>query len=148
MFEIKTRILINASVEAVWSCLTNTRNYSIWNQFLRKIEGEFTESKKLNINLVAPDNEVMNFTPTCITVKKNQELRWVGIFGFSWIFRGEHYFILEEINKHQTQLIHGEKFTGILALIFKKKRGKITQEGFEMMNRNLSDYVVSKNIMS
>lgn len=142
MFEINTQILINAPLEAVWDCLADTHHYSDWNQFIRKIEGDFIQHNIIKINIVAPDGQNMNFTPTCLVVKKNQEIRWVGKMGFDWIFRGEHYFLLEKINNEQTKFIHGEKFTGLIALLFKKLRGDVTQKGFELMNQNLADYVV------
>jgi hypothetical protein len=144
MFEIKTQILIDSPVESVWNCLTDTQNYSRWNQFIRKIEGQFSANQTLKITIAPPDNKSMDFKPTCIALKPNQELRWVGKMGFEWLFRGEHYFLLEKVNNQQTKLIHGEKFTGIIVPLFKKLRGNITQKGFELMNQNLVDHVLKK----
>jgi hypothetical protein len=41
----------------------------------------------------------MTFKPTILTLESNKEFRWKGKLGITGIFDGEHYFILEYLNK-------------------------------------------------
>jgi len=138
MFEIQTKITINTSPENLWNHLTKTTDYSKWNKFITQIDGTFCRGKQIKIKLVFPDNKEMIFKPTCTEFIENKEIRWVGVLWFNWIFRGEHYFILNQIDAKTTELRHGEKFSGILAHYFKKNRGDITHEAFKIMNNNLA----------
>jgi hypothetical protein len=138
MFEIKTNARINASSEKVWSWLADTKNYGKWNNFITEINGEFVEGNQITIKLSFPDNSKFTFKPICIRVAKNQEIRWAGKWMFNWLFRGEHYFILTQIDKETTDLLHGEIFTGLMSGFFGKKHGKITSDAFNIMNKDLN----------
>jgi len=143
MFEIKTQIIINSPIGTVWSCLMETEKYSVWNKFIHKVDGRFSENERVKIEMILPSGEIMQFSPVCTKVIKNSELRWVGNIGFDWIFKGEHYFILEPTEGNKTRLTHAEKFTGILCWLFKRWKADLTKQGFEIMNANLSDYINS-----
>jgi len=142
MFEIKTQLIINVSVEKVWACLMDTEKYPVWNTFIHKVHGSFFENNKLTIEIGLPGDKPMKFSPVCTVLKKNSELRWVGKIGYHWIFKAEHYFILEKIDDNKTRFIQGEKFSGLLCGIFKKFKAESTQKGFDTMNKNLSHYLV------
>lgn len=137
MFEIKTKSIINAPIDAVWSCLIDTKSYSTWNQVIRKIEGDFAENKKINMELLFLDKKTVSFTATCIKVQKPNEIRWIATFGTDIVFKGEHYFQLEKIDDNATQLIHAEKFSGIFSYLFKWLRADITEQTYNRMNEDL-----------
>ncbi len=139
MFEIQTSAIVNTSVKNLWNCLTKTEKYATWNKFITEINGVFCRGQQIKIKLLFPDKEQMIFKPICTEIIKNKEIRWVGNLWFDWIFRGEHYFLLNEVDDKTTELIHGEIFSGILSSFFKKKRGDITCEAFKVMNNNLVD---------
>lgn len=71
-----------------------------------------------------------------------KEFRWQGKLGISGIFNGEHYFILNPINEHSTELIQGENFKRILSGALFPIISKDTKNGFESMNlalKNISE---------
>lgn len=134
MKTIETEITINANVETVWRVLTNFHNHPKWNPFIKSITGEKTVSQKITVSIKPPNGNGMTFKPKILKFDQNKEFRWLGKLGFTGIFDGEHYFILEEISDKQTKFIHGEKFSGILVMISGKMLDK-TKDGFELMNQ-------------
>lgn len=73
----------------------------------------------------------MTFKPKILTLEPNKEFRWKGKLGINGIFDGEHYFILEYLDKNKTKFIHGEKFSGILVYFAGKMLDK-TEKDFRL----------------
>jgi hypothetical protein len=73
-----------------------------------------------------------------LTLEANKEFRWKGKLGINGIFDGEHYFILESVDKDITKFIHGEKFSGLLVPFVRKMLDK-TQKGFQLMNESIKN---------
>jgi hypothetical protein len=139
MIEIKTETIINAPAAKVWEVLTNIKDFSNWNQFMPSIMGNLQIGSTLTVTIVPPGKKSSTFKPTLIQYDSNQhELRWVGILAAAWLFRGEHYFQLQTISNNQTRLIHGEKFSGILATPILSIIKNPTKAGFELMNQCLA----------
>jgi len=134
--EIITEISINTSPEKVWKILTDFENQSSWNPFITSISGEKKVGGKLSIIVQPGDGGEMKFKPTVLVLSENKELRWKGKLLISGLFAGEHYFILNSTDHNTTQLIHGEKFSGILVGLFGSMLNK-TKQGFELMNSAL-----------
>jgi len=97
MLELKTEIIIDESAEKIWQVLADFKRYPLWNPFVKGILGGLAVGEKLTVQIGPPGKKEMTFLPTLITVKENHEIRWVGKFLLSPLFRGEHYFILEPI---------------------------------------------------
>lgn len=78
----------------------------------------------------------MRFTPTVLTVRPSRALRWLGRLLVKGLFDGEHYFLLEPLNKCRTRFIQGESFSGLLV---GPLSGVLpaTRMGFEAMNVTL-----------
>jgi hypothetical protein len=137
--KIETNIIIHHPIEKIWNKLTDFESYHEWNPFIQKIVGPQVVGEKLEIDIVPPGGKKSTFRPVLITFDKNKEMRWVGSLGSSWIFRGEHYFILEKIDENETSLIHGEVFSGALIPIFRCFAAEKTLKGFHLMNAYLAD---------
>lgn len=112
MKNIQTDIIIENNVDTVWKILTDFKKYSLWNPFLIKIEQTSTNHLKVEARL---SGKPMKFSSTIIIRIAPSELRWIG--GIPWIFRGEHYFLLKPLSNGKTHLIHGENFSGLLAIL-------------------------------
>lgn len=80
----------------------------------------------------------MTFKPIILTLESNNEFRWKGKLGINGIFDGEHYFILESLDKDITKFIQGEKFSGLLVPLAGKILDK-TQKGFQLMNESIKN---------
>lgn len=143
--EINTEIVINGNIAKVWQSLTDFQSYPNWNHFMTRIEGEKKAGAKLKVDIIPPGSKKMTFTPQLIKFDTNQEMRWVGILGAPWLFRGEHYFKLEQLDDNSARFIHGEIFSGLLSPIFSALSGKKTLQGFNLMNEGLKTWVESAN---
>lgn len=143
--KINTEIVIHANIAKVWQSLTDFQNYPNSNPFMTCIEGEKKAGAKIKVEIIPPGSKPMTFTPKLIKFETNQEMRWIGILGASWLFSGEHYFKLEKLNEEKTKLTHGETFTDLISPIFSALSGKKTLQGFNLMNEGLKAWVESTN---
>ena len=144
MNEIKTEILINANTHQVWQVLTNFNEYPKWNQFFEYIAGELTIGNKLAVTISPPGGKPMSFAPRVVVLNKAKELRWCGELISSFLFQGEHYFLIEQLSENETRFTHGEQFTGLLTPIFSwfgllRK----TKQGFEQFNQAIKQKIES-----
>jgi len=134
--EIKTEILIDANAQQIWQVLTNFNDYPKWNQFFTHIAGELKIGSKLIVTISPPGGKPMNFTPKVIVLNEAKELRWCGEFISRFLFQGEHYFLLEQLNETETRFMHGEYFTGLLTPVFEwLGLLKKTKQGFWQFNQ-------------
>jgi len=136
MKNIQTEILINTDIAKVWNVLMNFDNYPKWNPFITSISGERKLGNRLTVSINPPGGKGMTFKPNILTLEANKEFRWKGKLGINGIFDGEHYFILESVDKDITKFIHGEKFSGLLVTLVGKMLDK-TQKGFQLMNESI-----------
>ena len=136
MKNIQTEILINTDITKVWDVLMNFDSYPKWNPFITSISGEPKLGSRLTVSIKPPGGNGMTFKPNILTLEANKEFRWKGKLGINGIFDGEHYFILESVDKDITKFIHGEKFSGLLVPFVRKMLDK-TQKGFQIMNESI-----------
>ena len=131
--EIKTSININSEPEKVWQTLTEFHKYSHWNPFIKSLKGSPVEGKKIMVSIQPPSSRSMTFSPKVLKYVEGKEFRWRGSMGINGLFDGEHFFILEKNHDGSTNLVHGEKFSGILVTLLSFFLGN-TKAGFEQMN--------------
>jgi hypothetical protein len=134
--EIKTKILINATPEKVWTILTNFENYPNWNPFIKSVNGEVKVGNKISVIIEPHDSKEMTFKPRVLTYEANKELSWIGRLLFPGLFDGEHKFELIDNGNGTTILRHSEKFKGILLGLLNVEN---TKKGFEEMNEKLKE---------
>lgn len=130
-----TEINIKASPKVVWNHLTDFKEYPEWNPFIKKISGELSVGSQLAVTIQPPGKDSMDFKPTLLIVKNNEELRWLGRVLIPKLFDGEHYFTIIVNNDGTTKFIQGENFSGILALLLWSSMEQDTKNGFEEMNK-------------
>lgn len=127
---IHTSIDIKASPTQVWEILTDFANYSEWNPFIKKIDGEIAVGNRF---LAEIGN--MKFKPIVLAFEKGKVFEWLGhLLIPKVIFDGQHKFELIANPDGTTTLHHSEKFTGILVPLMKKMLKNDTRAGFEAMN--------------
>jgi hypothetical protein len=138
MKNIQTEILINTDIAKVWDVLMNFDNYPKWNPFITAISGEPKLGTRLTVSIKPPGGKEMTFKPKVLNLESNREFRWKGKLGINGIFDGDHYFILESLDKDITKFIQGEKFSGLLVPLVGKMLDK-TQKGFQLMNESIKN---------
>ncbi|WP_216639105.1 SRPBCC domain-containing protein [Flammeovirga sp. SJP92] len=132
--EIKTKILINATSEKVWTILTDFKNYPQWNPFIKSLTGDVKIGNTIKVEITPPKGKGMTFKPKVVRYKMNKELTWVGHLFFKGIFDGEHRFELIDHGNGTTTFIQNERFSGLLTGLLNVAN---TQKGFELMNEKL-----------
>lgn len=137
--EIKTEITINASTDKVWKLLTEFDNYSIWNPFIKSINGDVKVGSKITVTIEPPGATGMTFKPIVMTYEPDNEFSWLGKLLFKGLFDGAHKFKIVDDKNGTTTFIQSETFTGILVPIFAKQLDNNTRKGFEEMNKKLKE---------
>lgn len=144
--EIRTELVIKASPSIVWSVLTDFQLYPSWNPFIKWIQGNAVQGTKLTTRIEPPDGSGMTFKPLVLSVKQNQELRWLGHLFVPGLFDGEHIFELYENSDGTTTFVQREEFRGLLVRLFEKTLDTSTLQGFEAMNRKLKERAEAMSI--
>jgi len=137
MHEIETEVQVRASIERVWSILSDLASYPSWNPFITHIEGKLEKGHRLRATIKPVGGRPMTFKPTVLSVVPNQELRWLGHLYIPGLFDGEHSFALA-VRDNGTRLVQSERFTGLLVPLLRKSLEQGTRPGFEAMNAALA----------
>jgi len=130
---ITTSIQINSNLETVWEILTDFDAYPNWNPFIKSIEGEVAEGKKITARIGG-----MTFKPIVLVFEEKRELKWLGNLWVKGLFDGEHRFLLTA-NKDGVLFEQSEKFSGLLVPLFAKSLDQDTVKGFNEMNELLKN---------
>ena len=134
MKSCKSSVIINASLETVWNVLTAFDRYPEWNPLIKEIRGIMKEGNIVLANVIPLKSNI----PILIkSYKYQKEIVWQGTLLFPKIILGEHYYLLKEIGKNQTELQHGEKFTGWLTNWIPNSVLSKMQDSYEYHNQKL-----------
>lgn len=136
--QIQTEIIIHASKETVYEIITCFQEYEQWNPFIVKSKGVPVVGTKLSNTMLNGEKKIV-FKPVVSVADLNKRFEWLGSLFFKGLFDGQHYFIIEEIASDQINLIHGERFSGILSTAILKKIGDSTRDSFIRMNQALKE---------
>ena len=128
--DILTTIAIDAPPAAVWSVLTDTDAYPVWNPMIAGLKGQLRKGAVIeNIEGYGADRTII--WPTVLAADPDRELRWRGyLWGVPGLFVGEHYFLLRPAARG-TLFTQGEHFTGALLWLFDPRE---LVSAFEAMN--------------
>jgi hypothetical protein len=136
MKTIETKITINNCVSVVWENLIDNKNYKTWNPFIINSEGQVAKGAQLK-NTMQNGKKNMTFKPRVTELIENRKFEWLGSLFIPGLFDGRHYFELRSISNNNTELIHGEHFSGLLSGIILKQIESSTLLGFEAFNMAL-----------
>ena len=144
MKEIRTEIIINASVSKVWEVLTDFSSYPDWNPFMKYLNGKVEEGAQIEVKIVPLGSKGMVFKPKVLKFQKNKEFRWLGHMIFPGLFDGEHIFELVDHGNGTMTFVQRERFAGILVPMLKKSLDNGTKAGFIAMNDKIKELSESK----
>jgi hypothetical protein len=139
MRNLQTEISIDSPSDRVWATLTDFPNYPNWNPFIKKISGKVEVGNNIEVRIEPPNGRGMTFKPKVLVFDEQKEFRWLGRLWIKGLFDGEHYFILEPIDKKTTKFIHGELFSGLVVGMLSITIEK-AKDGFYLMNEALKKY--------
>lgn len=131
---VETTIEINASAEKVWNILMDFKNYGHWNPFIKSVEGNVAQGKKIKVVLNG-----MKLKPIVHSLNRFKRFSWKGKIAIRGLFDGHHQFEIKEIAANRVSFRHFEDFSGILLPVFKKKLLRDIKPEFEKMNSVLKE---------
>lgn len=131
MKQYHTSIKINGTLSEVWHELTNFKVYPDWNPIVGRLEGEMKEGNKISTYIVPLKG---TYFPVLIKYNENKELLWQGAMGAKCLLAAKHYYRLRAISETQTELQHGEYFTGLFSYFLSKSFVSTMQRTFEQHN--------------
>lgn len=136
MKELRTEIEIQASPDKVWQVLTSLDKYPEWNPFICHAIGEASVGKTVDIDF-QPDSKGLKLHCTVVRVDQNRELCWKYHFILPGLLRGEHSFIIEQIESNKVRFIDREIFHGLLVPLQARDIDTNSRQGFEAMDKAL-----------
>lgn len=141
MYQIITGIKISAPPVAIWKILIDFGAYPEWNPFIRRISGKAVSGSRLTVLLAPPTGRAFTFRPRISELVENRELRWKGRVIIPGLFNGEHYFRIDALRAGGSEIIHGERFSGLFVYALKGYLDRTVRAGFIEMNQALKSRV-------
>jgi hypothetical protein len=115
--QIATEVTIEASRETIWRILADTERYPQWNPYIRELHGKLAPGEPIRFRFALIGKIALPAQARVLAVVLERELRWAGHLLWEWLFRAEHYHLLEAVSEHTMRLRHGERFSGALAVV-------------------------------
>jgi hypothetical protein len=136
MKELRTEIEIQARPDEVWQVLTSLDKYPEWNPFIKRAIGNAKVGEKVEISVRSGAKEMVLH---CIVarVEPNKELCWKYHVISPFLFRGEHSFIIDQVESNKVRFIDREIFNGLLVPTQAKDIDTNSKQGFEAMDKAL-----------
>jgi hypothetical protein len=141
--KIYTDIIINASVEQVWSVIKDTKSYKNWAVFLTDIHGELKNGNKITAKFqLNPSKEKYNSIDHTIQVVDGKSFYWAekGPMGIC----DNHHFIIEAIDGNTSKFIQKDELTKGATFLLGGYLSKIYVKGYQDFNRALKKEVEQK----
>ena len=141
---VHTQIEIDAPPAMVWDLLVDLDNYHRWNPFIVEARGRIAPEARLWVSPQLTERRRQTFEPIVTSYVEGVEFAWTGTILHPLFAKGEHIFRLTELSPGRVRLVHDEVFSGIGGGIAGLVAGKITERGFDAMNRALKEQVEAK----
>ncbi|MBW1294430.1 SRPBCC domain-containing protein [Aquimarina litoralis] len=130
-------ITINANPEKVWTVLTNTNDYDMWNPVMKLLEGEIKEGNKVKYQFTQDTNTISQIPSTVKKIIPKELLNQAG--GMPLILTFDHKYILES-SLEGTKLIIHEDYRGIGVNFWNPKP---VEEAYTRLNKAIKQRVES-----
>ena len=135
---IDTEIEIEAPIEEVWRALVDLAGYPSWNGYLVRVEGEAEPGTTLTVHSDMGLAEPLATPVLLVSLSPPHQMNWEGGFPDRSLFKGDHFWDLEERGEGLTHLRHHEFFTGKHAPdIAGGERTALIRGHFQRMNEDL-----------
>jgi hypothetical protein len=137
MIEVNAVTEIDASAEAVWSVLTDLKQFHVWNPFIRDASGTTEVGGTIRVQVRPSLGVPLVFHATVLDREDGRALRWRGHVLAPWLACGDHSFTIEPIGDHRVRFTQHETFSGVLPWLAARLLARETRRGFDAMNHAL-----------
>ncbi|MGH3024502.1 MAG: SRPBCC family protein [Gaiellaceae bacterium] len=111
---IQSEVTIDASVETVWSILTDFDSYGRWNPLQTSVQGDPRLGAELDLALAPPQSEAEEHTPEITILRPNRKLAWMSRQLLPGIADREYEVIIHPIGEGLVRVTMHKRFEGIL----------------------------------
>lgn len=94
---------------------------------IQQISGTPEVGQHIQADIKIGDRAPTTFKTRVLANETNKEFRWVGCLLAEFLYRGEHYFMIEE-TQAGCVFVHGENWSGLLEPLITRMFGKDTLE--------------------
>ena len=115
--EVATEVTIDASRETVWRILTDVQCYPQWNPYICELHGKLAVAEPIEFRFALFWGITLPAQAHVLAAVAGHELRWAGHLLWDWLFRAEHYHIIEPLSDGAVRFAHGERFSGVLTMV-------------------------------
>lgn len=136
--EFKTEIAAPAT--EVYKVLMDFESYPSWNPFIVNLNGTPTVGNKLEASIRMGERPPQSFKVTVLKNEPNREFRWIGYVVAGFLYRGEHYFSIEDTDAGCI-FTHGENFYGLLEPLITMLYEKDFEPTYRSLNQALKHRV-------
>lgn len=133
---IRTSIDIKASVDKVWTILTEFDKYNKWNPFILTVIGIPEVGNILRMGILPPNSKGIIYKAKVITRVEKKEFSWLSKLPISGIGMGKHTYELKENENGVTTFVHKEDIKCMFVPFY--NFSNIIQ-GFNLMNEKLKE---------
>ncbi len=144
-YSVCTQIEIQAPASVVWDLLIDLDQYHRWNPFIVQAKGRIAPGARVEVSPQLTARRRTTFWPDVTSYVEGCQFAWTGAIVHPWFAQGEHLFRLQPIAADRVLLEHNEVFFGIGGLLVGLLGAKLTQRGFDAMNRALKREAESRH---
>lgn len=140
---VDTEIIINASIEKVWSELTNFKEMPTWSRSLQKIEGDFIQNGHTEVHFMDHKGKVGVYKHQLKYFEEGTLFGWSDPFILG--ITDNHKYQLERISDHQTKLIQSDEVNGFATLFMGNYIMDFFLKSYTEFNETLKNRVEKTN---
>lgn len=139
MFDVSSKIQIDAPRELVWAILADLDAYRRWNPFLRAVSGTAHKGGVLEITVKPRGLAAAVYQPRVLHLREPSEMRWAGPISRLGLLQCETRFLLDDLPGRGTVFQHVQRYSGMLAGVMRSRVETFTAIGFRDMNLALKE---------
>lgn len=151
--EVRAETTIDASLERVWSLLTDLAAYSEWNRFMPSVRGDLRPGGMLQAEVRFRRGFLglpFRFQADVLRCDDCREIRWTGKLVSRRVLSGVHSLVLQADTANgaaaadsgdvpRVRLVHGEELFGLLVPLVGWYLAPRMEEGFREMNEAIRE---------
>lgn len=139
-YSYKSEVEINATQEAIWQVLKNTRSYHEWNPFTPVIDATWNIGDPVILSVkMKPSQPPMIRKEFLTAFEPMFKMAWG--FSWGWMLRAERTQKLIIIDDHTTRYSNEDIITGPVSPLVHLLYGRYIQAGFDAISASLKNFM-------